>query len=59
MRGAQSFSFAEYNRGLSAQQKDGIRSLVEASLGCVIDEVRYRHIEDELALWTQCEKEVY
>ena len=59
MNGAQSFSFGEYNRDLSAQQKDGIRPLVEASLGCVTDEVRYRHIEDELTLWTRCEKEVY
>jgi hypothetical protein len=30
---AQSFSFGEYNRDLTAQQKDVIRSLVQASLG--------------------------
>ena len=41
---------------LTARQKYVIRSLVEASLACVIEEVRYWHVEEELELWSACEK---
>ena len=50
---AQSFSFGEYNRELSGQQKDAIRSLVQASLGSAIEKVLDWHIEEELGLRTQ------
>ena len=56
MCAAQSFSFGEYIRDLNPRQKYVIRSLVEASLACVIEEVRYWHVEEELELWSACDK---
>ena len=56
MCAAQSFSFGEYNRDFNPRQKYVIRSLVEASLAWVIEEVRYWHVEEELDLWSACEK---